>query len=113
MRVEVKNLLLATVGMVAFGAVAPAFGADLAAQPVQPLYTKAPQPVAAAIYDWSGYYIGMDSGLGSSSNCWDFNGGTPEGCHDATGVTVGGQIGYRWQVGQIVLGLEGQGNWLI
>ncbi|WP_275200681.1 outer membrane beta-barrel protein [Bradyrhizobium sp. CSA207] len=106
-----KDLLLATVSIVALGAVAPAFGADLAAQPVRPLYTKAPEPVAAAIYDWSGYYLGMNGGLGSSSNCWDFNGGTPEGCHDTTGATVGGQIGYRWQMGQIVLGVEGQGNW--
>ncbi|MCK1734020.1 porin family protein [Bradyrhizobium sp. 138] len=106
-----KNLLLATVSIVALGAVAPTFGADLAAQPVQPLYTKAPQPVAATIYDWSGYYVGMNGGLGASSNCWDFNGGTPEGCHDATGATVGGQIGYRRQMGQIVLGVEGQGNW--
>ncbi|MGY4315285.1 outer membrane protein [Bradyrhizobium sp. JR3.5] len=106
-----KNFLLATVSIVAFGAVSSALGADLAVQPVQPLYTGAPRPVAAAIYDWSGYYLGMNGGLGSSSNCWDFNGGTPEGCHDATGGTVGGQIGYRWQMGQIVLGVEGQGNW--
>ncbi|UFW85957.1 outer membrane beta-barrel protein [Bradyrhizobium barranii] len=106
-----KKLLLTTVSMAAFGAVAPAFGADLAAQPVQPIYTKAPQPVAAAIYDWTGHYVGMNGGLGSSSNCWDFNGHTPEGCHDATGMTVGGQIGYRWQISQIVLGVEGQGNW--
>ncbi|MGY4356268.1 hypothetical protein ACVWZR_005325 [Bradyrhizobium sp. i1.3.1] len=26
-------------------------------------------------------------------------------------MTVGGQIGYRWQIGHIVLGVEGQGNW--
>ncbi|UFW88379.1 outer membrane beta-barrel protein [Bradyrhizobium barranii] len=106
-----KNLLLATVSIVALGAVPPAFGADLAAQPVLPLYTNAPQAVAAAIYDWSGLYVGMNGGLGSSSNCWDFNGRTPEGCHDATGMTIGGQIGYRWQIGHIVVGVEGQGNW--
>jgi outer membrane immunogenic protein len=34
-----------------------------------------------------------------------------EGCHDADGGTVGGQIGYRWQAGTWVFGLEGQGNW--
>lgn len=106
-----KNLLLATASTVALGAIAPAFGADLAAQPVQPLYGKAPQLVEAMIYDWSGYYVGLNGGFGSSANCWDFNGGTPEGCHDATGGTVGGQIGYRRQTGQIVLGVEGQGNW--
>ncbi|SFN77327.1 outer membrane immunogenic protein [Bradyrhizobium sp. Rc3b] len=76
-----------------------------------PAYTKAPPPVAAAIYDWSGYYIGINGGWGSSASCWDFNGGTPEGCDDATGGTVGGQIGYRWQMGQLVVGFDGQGNW--
>ena len=34
-----------------------------------------------------------------------------EGCHDATGGTVGGQIGYRWQAASWVFGLEAQGNW--
>ena len=34
-----------------------------------------------------------------------------EGCHDATGGTAGGQLGYRWQAGTWVFGVEGQGNW--
>ena len=34
-----------------------------------------------------------------------------DGCHNATGGTVGGQIGYRWQASQFVFGLEAQGNW--
>ncbi len=34
-----------------------------------------------------------------------------EGCHDATGGTAGGQIGYRWQASAFVFGLEAQGNW--
>lgn len=33
------------------------------------------------------------------------------GCHDATGAVAGGQVGYRWQTGAWVLGLEGQGDW--
>ncbi len=36
---------------------------------------------------------------------------TAEGCHDANGGTVGGQIGYRWQAGTWVFGVEAQGNW--
>jgi outer membrane immunogenic protein len=35
----------------------------------------------------------------------------PEGCHDATGGVAGGQIGYRWQAGGWVFGLEAQGDW--
>jgi outer membrane immunogenic protein len=105
-----KKYLLGTVALIAFAA--PAAAADLAARP----YTKAPPPMIAVLYDWSGFYIGANGGWGSSRNCWDFV--TPagafvanEGCHDATGGTAGGQIGYRWQAGTWVFGLEAQGNW--
>ncbi|WOH63844.1 outer membrane protein [Bradyrhizobium sp. BWA-3-5] len=105
-----KNLLLVTASIVAFGAAVPAFAADLAPPPV---YTKAPQPapVVAAIYDWSGYYLGINGGWGSGRNTWDYAGVQPDGSHDASGATVGGQIGHRWQSGQVVFGVEGQGNW--
>jgi outer membrane immunogenic protein len=94
---------------------APATAADLAARP----YTKAPPPMIAAIYDWSGFYIGLNGGGGFAHKCWDVNndGGvliTPafrEGCHDASGGMVGGQLGYRWQAANWVFGLEAQGDW--
>jgi outer membrane immunogenic protein len=105
-----KKVLLVTASLIALGAGAPAVAADLAARP----YTKAP-PMVAAVYDWSGFYIGANGGWGSSRNCWDFQplaGGTfSEGCHDSSGGTVGGQLGYRWQAGTWVFGLEAQGNW--
>ncbi|MDO9564177.1 MAG: autotransporter outer membrane beta-barrel domain-containing protein [Bradyrhizobium sp.] len=107
-----KKFLLGTVGLVALGMAAPASAADMAARP----YTKAPPPVMASIYNWSGFYVGVNGGWGSSQKSWDFV--TPagafvaaEGSHDATGGTVGGQIGYRWQASQWVFGLEAQGNW--
>ncbi|MBR1189049.1 outer membrane beta-barrel protein [Bradyrhizobium sp. AUGA SZCCT0240] len=104
-----KKFLLGTVALVAFAA--PAAAADLAARP----YTKAP-PMIAAVYDWSGFYIGANGGWGSSRKCWDAVTAAGafianEGCHDATGGTAGGQIGYRWQAGTWVFGVEGQGNW--
>jgi outer membrane immunogenic protein len=110
-----KKILLGTASLLAFGAVAPASAADLAARP----YTKAPPMVAAAIYDWSGFYIGINGGGGSAHKCWDLAvipagpvvPNAPEGCHNATGGTVGGQIGYRWQAANWVFGVEGQGNW--
>ena len=101
-----KKLLLVTASLVALGAAAPAVAADLAARP----YTKAP-PMVQAVYDWSGFYIGLNGGGGTSHNCWNLVGGLGEGCHDATGGTVGGQIGFRWQTGPIVFGVEAQGNW--
>ena len=106
-----KKILFATASLIALGAAVPAAAADLGARP----YTKAP-PMIAAVYDWSGFYIGANGGWGSSRKCWDFV--TPagafvaaEGCHDASGGTVGGQVGYRWQSGTWVFGVEAQGNW--
>ncbi|MBR1086020.1 porin family protein [Bradyrhizobium manausense] len=103
-----KNLLLAAVSLVAISATAPALAADLAARP----YTKAPAMIAT-VYDWSGFYIGINGGGASARARWDQTaplvGG--EGSHNATGGTVGGQVGYRMQSGQWVFGVEGQGNW--
>jgi len=101
-----KMLMLVTACLVALGAAAPAVAADLAARP----YTKAP-PMIQAAYDWSGFYIGLNGGGGTSHQTWDLVGGLSEGSHDATGGTVGGQVGYRWQTGPIVFGVEAQGNW--
>jgi outer membrane immunogenic protein len=35
----------------------------------------------------------------------------PGGCSDRSGGLIGGQLGYRWQTGGFVFGLEGQGDW--
>lgn len=96
--------------------VAAASAADLGVVPA--LYAKA-APVVAPIYNWGGLYIGLNGGGGAARKCWDLTNNlgvvvspaVAEGCHDATGGTVGGQIGYRWQAGTWVFGLEGQGNW--
>jgi outer membrane immunogenic protein len=100
-----KKLLLVTASLVALG-VAPAVAADLPAR----VYSKAP-PMIQAAYDWSGFYIGINGGGATGHTSWDLVGGGAEGSHDATGGTVGGQIGYRWQQGPVVFGVEAQGNW--
>jgi outer membrane immunogenic protein len=101
----------------AISAAALALSANAADLPMGP-YVKAPPP--NPLYDWSGFYIGVNGGGGSARKCWDFATeptGAPvvprlnEGCHDATGGTAGGQIGYRWQAQSYVFGVEGQGNW--
>jgi outer membrane immunogenic protein len=110
-----KLILSSAFAISAIVGIGAASAADLPAR----TYTKAPPMVA--MYDWSGFYIGINGGGGSSRKCWDFTadplgrrgGGVPadEGCHDATGGTVGGQVGYRWQRASWVFGLEAQGNW--
>ena len=104
-----KRLLLGIAGVIALAA--PASAADLAARP----YVKAPAMIAA-VYEWSGFYIGANGGWGSSHKCWDNVTAAgafvaSEGCHDATGGIAGGQLGYRWQAGTWVFGIEGQGDW--
>jgi outer membrane immunogenic protein len=110
-----KKILLGMVGLVALGIAAPASAADLAAAP----YTKAPPPMMAAMYDWSGFYVGLNGGGGWSHKCWDITNdagvlitpASPEGCHNANGGMAGGQIGYRWQASSWVFGVEVQGDW--
>ncbi|MCL2714436.1 MAG: outer membrane beta-barrel protein [Alphaproteobacteria bacterium] len=101
---------------IVLGLSAPARSADLTARP----YVKAPAPMASTIYDWSGLYLGINAGGGSARECWNLvtdqdgaavNAPNHQGCHDATGATVGGQLGYRWQASSWVFGVEGQGNW--
>src|ERR1700690_2584192 len=108
-----RRALLAAVGLAALG-MAPALAADLPAR----TYTKAPA-VVAPVYDWSGFYIGLNGGGASSRECYTITSvagvaiaNTPsEGCHNATGGLAGGQIGYRWQASNWVFGVEAQGDW--
>ena len=65
-----KKFLLGTVGLVALGlTAAPALAADLAARP----YKAAPVMVDP-MYNWSGFYIGMNGGWGSSRNRYEWTG---------------------------------------
>ena len=106
-----KKFLFGTVGLIALGMAAPASAADLAPRP----YT-APPPYVAPIYSWTGFYIGANGGYGWARQCLDitqvgFVDVFAQGCNDKGGGIVGGQIGYRWQAGGWVFGLEAQGDW--
>ena len=56
-----------------------------------------------AIYNWTGFYIGGH--VGSASAKFDFTTGFDSGRE--SGLIGGGQLGYNWQMGNIVWGLEG------
>jgi outer membrane immunogenic protein len=112
---KISSLALA-IGFSAVIGIGAASAADLAARP----YTKAPPIAPVAVYDWSGFYIGINGGGGLSHKCWDMTSFLvrnpafalqPEGCHDATGGVAGGQVGYRWQSASWVFGVEAQGDW--
>jgi outer membrane immunogenic protein len=106
-----KKVVLAGASLLAMSMAAPASAADLAAKP----YVKAPPAPVVAVYDWTGFYIGGNGGWGQARACWDLLEPTgfvdTLGCRDASGGLVGGQLGYRWQTGAWVWGVEGQGDW--
>jgi outer membrane immunogenic protein len=108
--------LLAVAALVAVGT-GSAFAADMA-----PRYTKAPMPMAAPYYDWSGFYIGVNLGGFASGGSVTTDpsdaigtGGTlvNSADHFRSGVTGGVQGGYNWQVTPSwLLGLEADINWM-
>jgi outer membrane immunogenic protein len=76
-----------------------AYAADLPAPPAAP-YTKAPA-IVSPITNWNGFYIGGMGGYGSeNSDQFGIKGGF-----------AGGTIGYNWQFGQFVAGIEADGAW--
>jgi outer membrane immunogenic protein len=97
-----KKLLLTGVAFTALIA-GPAMAADLA--------VRAPAYVPA--WSWAGFYIGVNGGggiaLGSieDKDCWFC---ASDSFHKGFGE-IGGQIGYNWQFGSAVLGVEADWNW--
>jgi outer membrane immunogenic protein len=91
----IRKALVAAVGLVAFG-IAPALAADLAAR----TYTKAPP--LAPVNNWSGFYIGAMGGYAKEDT---------SGVGALSGGFGGGTVGYNWQMGALVLGVEADGAW--
>jgi outer membrane immunogenic protein len=104
-----KRILFTTVAFGVLGLIAPALAADL------PSYSKAP-PVVALAYDWSGFYVGVFGGGGYGNHNLN-NALGPAGFanftinYSSSGGIAGGEAGYNWQSGNIVLGVEGDGFW--
>jgi outer membrane immunogenic protein len=100
-----RKLLLGAVA--GAGLIAPAMAADM---PV-----KAPPQVAAAVYSWTGFYIGAHAGYGWNDNASTIlDGGVtfPAGFVIATepkGGLFGGQVGFNLQSGPVVYGVEVDG----
>jgi outer membrane immunogenic protein len=93
--------------LVLAAATTTASAADLPAR----TYTKAPAPIAAPIYNWTGFYVGANGGYGWG-NATQY--GTVSGnsiSFGTTGGLAGGQVGYNWQAGSWVFGLEADGDW--
>jgi outer membrane immunogenic protein len=87
--------------------------ASVSAQAADLAYRKAPPPAAivAQNYDWSGFYIGVEGGFGFGRLDWTYNGLGTTANHNTAGGLIGGTIGYNWQAGSMVFGLEADGAW--
>ncbi|MGA7803092.1 outer membrane protein [Bradyrhizobium sp.] len=85
-----RKALVAAIGLAAIG-IAPALAADLAAR----TYTKAPP--LPPVNNWSGFYIGGMGGYGQED---------ASGPGTMSGGFGGGTLGYNWQMGSLVLGVE-------
>ncbi|UZE50042.1 outer membrane protein [Rhodopseudomonas sp. P2A-2r] len=100
-----KRLFLATATLL--GLTAGAQAADMAAKAP---YYKAP---VVAVYDWSGFYLGVNAGIGLGRDRAVHNAGvlgTESIYLSPQGALGGGQVGYNWQTGSmlgpVVFGLE-------
>jgi outer membrane immunogenic protein len=110
---------LAVVAVLGFTSVASA--ADLPAKAPPPAYVA-----SAPVVDWTGPYAGIAGGwgwgkstqrdpgvpaqscaplLGTYPNCFD------DGNYTISGGMIGGTIGYNWQNGPWVFGVEGDYSW--
>jgi len=101
---RLKSVLVASI---ACAVAAPAVAADL--RTPAPVY-QAPAPVGAAVFSWTGFYLGgnlgakwasFDETLSGPVNSVAFSRGDSN-----TEFLGGGQIGYLWQTGQFVFGIE-------
>ena len=91
-----RKILMSTV--VLFGAMGAASAADLPNTKAPPAYMPPPPP----LFTWTGVYVGGQVG-------YMWGNPSPFG-YTANGVVGGAHVGYNYQMGQFVAGLEGDVN---
>lgn len=103
-----SKIRIATAAALALFAATTANAADIA----RPVYKAA--PVVVPMYDWSGFYIGINGGWGRAAFDHSFNipgeynlAAGDSFNYSKSGGVLGGHAGYNWQAGQWVFGIEG------
>ena len=103
-----RSLALATAAVCLAGSVISAQAADMPRANPLPYY-KAP---VEAPFSWTGFYFGINGGYGWGRSNWsDPTLGADSGTFNTSGGLLGGQLGYNWQTGPIVLGVETDADW--
>ena len=129
-----KKLLGALAGIALAAPIGTALAADLR------LPIKAPVMAPVAVYNWTGFYAGVNAGYSWGRDPYDITGTTStrtrvfrafglpaetlisdvtapgpafasSGTADIDGAVAGGQIGYNWQASSWVFGLETDIQW--
>ncbi len=93
------------ISLLLVGGMAAASAADLAPTP----YVKAPIAPSPG-YDWTGFYAGVNLGYGAASDPMElssFPGSSQRLVIGSAGALGGAQLGYNFQAGGWVLGVEG------
>jgi outer membrane immunogenic protein len=89
---------------------------QIAAAADLPMKTPTPAPVAAPVYNWTGFYLGLNGGYGWANGNVTASPFGATAIADMTahslgastnGAVFGGQVGYNWQAANTVFGLEG------
>ena len=116
-----KTLLLATTALLAVGA--SAFAADLPDRKSPPRAYE----TAIPMFTWTGFYLGLNAGAAfgnnNSNGSYGANGfglpnsptayyGVSGGGKSSAQFIGGGQIGYNYQIGQLVVGAETDLQWV-
>jgi outer membrane immunogenic protein len=101
-----KRLIQAGIGALAMVTmVGAANAADLPRRQAMP----AKAPMYAAPYSWTGAYVGINGGGGWGRS--SFSAPFATGGVDVSGALLGGTLGYNYQMGQAVFGVEGDIDW--
>ncbi len=93
-----------------FASTIGAQAADVAPRAYPQPYYKAP---AELPFNCTGFYTGINGGyVFGRSSCSDPALGADSGKFNTSGGLIGGQIGFNWQTGPMVFGIESDADWL-
>jgi outer membrane immunogenic protein len=96
-----KSIAAAAVAMLT--ATGHVFAADLPG--------PSPAPLPPAVYNWTGFYLGINGGFGDGNSNWTDGAVGETGRFPISGYLVGGTVGANYQTGAYVFGIEGDLDW--
>jgi outer membrane immunogenic protein len=106
--IRMKRILI--IGALALATAAPALAADLPPPMAPPPRAPAAYIPAPPPFSWTGFYVGLNAGYGFGSSTWSTPAGSV-GSFSMNGALAGGTIGGNYQIGQFVIGAEGDIDW--